>query len=66
MVHFPKRDLSEASLALERGYHLTKLLARLSVYLADDPSSQHRARVKLGRLLVLLKIESLMAANLAN
>lgn len=38
---FPKRDLSEASLALERGYHLTKLLARLSVYLADEASSQH-------------------------
>jgi hypothetical protein len=44
MVHFPKRDLSEASLALERGDHLTKLLARLSVYLADEASSQHRRR----------------------
>ena len=42
MVHFPKRDLSEASLALERGYHLTRLLARLSVNLADEASRQHR------------------------
>jgi hypothetical protein len=47
MVHFPKRDLSEASLALERGYHLTKLLARLSVYLADEASSQHRFQIVL-------------------